>query len=336
MNLTAELRTIGDLGTATAGASIVVCTLSIISLVLLKLYTKPSYRLALYQVSSSLLFGVAGLGAFYTSPTHNPDFDLALCKAFAFLTQYTIWMILMLTACLTLHLFCLSVLYNNLGRLEAVYVLCSLLVPLAIAVIPFSTHTYGLSDAWCWIQNWDGLEKIVPGEAEQYALFYGPAFVILLVCIAALVVMCGILSCRAYRKGKGWQEIGGEQHQLLLKQLLPLIIYPIILFLFFIPPFANRLYTIWDLHPPIPLLYATVLFITLWSMAPGLALLIHMIMVCYIIKRRHAVRGRGRGLSQSGKRNYGPIEKEGTATARLSKAAESLNSETYYNIPSEH
>ena len=332
MNFTPDLpRTIGDFGTATAGASIVVCTLSIISMVLLKLYTKPSYRLALYQVSSSLLFGVACLGAFYTySPTHNS----ALCQAFAFLTQYTIWMILMLTACLTLHLFCLSVLHNNLARLEAVYVLCSLLVPLAIAVIPFSTNTYGPSGAWCWIQNRNWSEKNVPVEAEQYALFYGPAFVILLVCIAALVVMCGVLSCRAYRKGKGWQEIGGEQHQLLLKQLLPLIIYPIILFLFFIPPFVNRLYMIWYPIPHEALLYATVFFITLWSMAPGLALLIHMIMVCYIIKRRHAVRGRG--FFQSGKRNYGPIEKEGTATARLSRAAESLNSETYYNIPSEY
>ena len=329
MNFTPDLRTIGDFGTATAGASIVVCTLSIISLVLLKLYTKPSYRLALYQVSSSLLFGVACLGAFYTSQTHN----LALCQAFAFLTQYTIWMILTLTACLTLHLYCLSVLYNNLARFEAVYVLRSLLVPLAIAVIPFSTNTYGPSGAWCWIQNWNGSEKIVQGEAEQYALFYGPAFVILLVCIAALVVMCGVLSCRAYRKGKGWQKIGGEQHQLLLKQLLPLIIYPIILFLFFIPPFANRLYTTSDPIPPIPLLYATVFFITFWSMAPGLALLIHMIMVCYFIKRRHAVRGRG--FFQSGKRNYGSIEKEGTVTVMLSKAAESHNSETYYNNPSE-
>ena len=237
----------------------------------------------------------------------------------------------MFTACLTLHLFYLSVFYKNLAKLEAVYVLCSVFVPLVIA---FFTKSYGPSEAWCWIQNRNLSESmnisnenlIQPAETEQFVLFYGPAFVILIVCVAAVVVMGVVLSCRAYRRNEGWQVIGEEQHRQLLKQLLPLIAYPILLLLFFITPFVNRLYTKFTPIPPHSLVYTAVFFVCSWSMAPGMALLIHMVVIFCIVRRRRSIRSRWMGA----------IERDGTRTAKQSRTAERLvNSDTSYIIPSE-
>ena len=322
-------RRLQNLGIASASLSIAVCTLSIICLLLLRLHTKSSYRLALYQVSSSLLFGVACFGAFFAFPENNSN--TVQCLTFAFVAQYAVWVEIAFTVCLTLHLFCLSVFYKNMAKCERAYVLCSLLVPLALAIVPFITSSYGPAEVWCWIQNWklqnNTSTRDNTAEVEQFVLLYGPAFVILVACSGAVITMGLILACRAFTNVAMPITSGQQQHQQLLKQLLPIIVYPILFFLFFLVPFTNRIYTKYTPKSPQGLIYATVFFVTSWSTAPGVALLVHMIIIFSIARRR-------RGCCQR-KINYVSIDREGTATRGTTRRVQSEISETYYSIPVE-
>ena len=323
-----------NLGIASASLSIAVCALSIICLLLLRLHTKSSYRLALYQVSSSLLFGVACFGAFFAFPENNSR--TVQCLTFAFFAQYAVWVEIAFTVCLTLHLFCLSVFYKNMAKCERAYVLCSLLVPLALAIVPFITSSYGPAEVWCWIQNWKSenntnntnMNRDLTGDVEQFVLLYGPAFAILVACSGAVIAMGLILACRAFKNVAMPITSGQQQHQQLLKQLLPIIVYPILFFLFFLVPFTNRIYTTQTSKSPHGLIYATVFFVTSWSTAPGVALLVHMIIIFSIARRRRGCCPR--------KINYVSIDGEGTATRGTTRGVQSAISETYYSIPVEN
>lgn len=318
-------------GTIITAAAIAVCALSIICLVLLRLHTKFSYRLALYQVLSALIFGMACIGAFYAFPSESGT-NSVQCKAFAFVGQYTLWVEIVFTACLTFHLFSYSVFFKNLAKCEILYLLCSLLVPLALAIVPFVKENYGPSDAWCWIQVqkqenntliYDDTAVIV-----QFVILYGPAFAILLVCTGAVFVMGTILAYRAFRTRVVSFNSGQQQHQQLLRQLLPLMVYPILFFLFFLAPFTECLYMVHEANRPPSLIFAAAFCIIFFSMAPGIALLVHMVVVFLITRRRRSC---GRRLGR-----YVCIDGEGTATRGTTRNIVSLNSETNYIIPNEN
>ena len=165
-----------------------------------------------------------------------------LCFVFAFFLLYVQWIKLVLTVCLTVHIFSLAVLLKNLKKCEPLYVVASLLVPAVIAAVPLATKTYGLAGSWCWIKdrtnNCDS-SVLVSGAVEQIALWYGPCMVLLLLCAVAMAIMMIAVVCRLrthrarLRRDKNWK---------LLKQLLPLSAYPILFLIFLIAPFVNRLY----------------------------------------------------------------------------------------------
>ena len=131
----------------------------------------------------------------------------------------------------------------------------SILGPALFSWIPFIHGLYGEAGAWCWIQNWkdnDATNKLPLGEIEQYAL-YGVAMTCLLLCGAAVVVVSVILICRAYKcRSKCCSNAEGDhndEHQPLLKdkqrkvlrEILPLVSYPILSLLLYIPSFINRI-----------------------------------------------------------------------------------------------
>lgn len=239
-------------------AAIVVCLIAVAMALKFKLHNFFIHRLAIYQVFSAMLYSAVRIvEVIFINYDKNPSVYHPICVIEGFVLEYTLWIKLMFTFCLTFHLFCLSVFHIKLARLEVVYVLLSIFGPLLFTWVPFisinsSGPLYGVAGAWCWIQNWkddNASIKLPQGEIEQYALLYAPAITCLLLCGVAVVIITVILVCQAYRSScfccnranSEQQPLLTEKNTKILKEILPLIIYPILSLLFYIPAFINRL-----------------------------------------------------------------------------------------------
>ena len=242
-------------------AAIVVCLVALIMALKFRLHKFFIHRLAIYQVFSALLYSIVCIMEVIFIKHDNCIF----CIIEGFMLEYTLWIKLMFTFCLTFHLFCLSVRHVKFARLEVFYVLSSVFGPLLFIWIPFvsiSYHgkpsgiIYGRAGAWCWIQNWQNntaSQNLDSGETEQYVLLYGPAISGLILCGVAVLVIAVVLICRAYNCKYCRRNNNDESQPLLLndndlmkkrkilREVLPLIIYPILSFMFYIPAFTNRL-----------------------------------------------------------------------------------------------
>ena len=131
---------------ATNSLSIPTCLLAAILVLVLKLFKIAVYRLALYQVLAGLAYAVAELSQVTLIKYQtNADESLRICTAIAWFGMYFIWVKLIFTMWVTFHLFCFAVLHKNMKKLEALYVVTSLLVPSVIAIVPLTTESYGIS-----------------------------------------------------------------------------------------------------------------------------------------------------------------------------------------------
>ena len=114
-----------------AGAGVLVCAASIVVATRLRLYRQMVYRLAVYQVASALAFGITALLdvvqylVMEQSTGHHPY--QPLCLGNAYLSTYTLLVKLAFVVFITVHLFAFAVCYKNFKRLEACYVLISVL-----------------------------------------------------------------------------------------------------------------------------------------------------------------------------------------------------------------
>ena len=263
------------------GVAILVCSTALIPFLVMKLHRKLVYRLALYQVLSALVYGVIGIVQLvFIDNAIVEDVSRGLCVAIAFIHEYVIILKLMCTIWVTFHIFCYVVLYRNMKRLEMMYVLTSLVVPVFFAVVPFTTETYGLAGSWCWIQtqrkNCPGKDNLlIKGVAEQFALLYAPGMITLLAESVAMVIIVAIVY---YRKRQDTLQDNGAIQTKVMRQMLPLAAYPITFCLLFVTPFINRVYDVYS-NPPRSLLIASALCIQLWSVAAGLSLWAHIMVI---------------------------------------------------------
>ena len=208
------------------GTGAVVCAVSIVLAVGLKLHRQLIYRLAIYQVFSALAFGATSildviqlLIVTYTDNVYQP-----LCLANAFLQTYTFLVKLFFTFIVTVHLFVFAVCFKNLKKLEGCYVTTSMVIPAFMSAVPFFTHTYGqqyYKSPWCWIQggytfNCSASNEV--GMIELFALSFGPALFSCLPSLILIGIMLTVLSCRS----------GSRKNCVAIKQMLPLVSYPLI------------------------------------------------------------------------------------------------------------
>ena len=312
--------------------SVCVCLLAAILACALKLCKKTVYRLALYQVLASLLYAGQAvcqifLIYYHSSVSYNETVKV-FCRALAFTLVFSSWMKVCLSAWVTYHIFLLAVLHKNMKRLEALYIVSSLVVSALIASVPFTTHSYGLQGSNCWIQSWgDNCPSniVITGVIEQFALTYGPSMAILLVVSTAMVVMVIIVLRRMYfHRGQNWKA---------LQQLLPLAIYPVLFFVFTIPPFVNRLY---GTRPNVPHSTAYALSImgavtvASWSFFTGLSLIVHI-----FVASLHAYRKRRpRAYQHLHSRAYGSMNSEEGVTVKP-ESTTSGTSRTTFHPPTE-
>ena len=230
----------------------IVCVIALGMALVLKLYKYAVHRLAMYQVMGALFFEVTCLLELaFIKYNGSNSFYHSFCSAVGFLIEYALLVKLMFTLCLTFHLFCFSIFHVSLNRLEILHILVSIITPLLFVWIPFINNTYGQAGAWCWITNWkrdQADKKLTIGEIEQYSLLYGPAIVSLSVAVIAVIVIIVVLVHRAYgccNKVKNVNEqtplLNEDKHKKVLKEVLPLIAFPVLSFLLYLPAFTNRL-----------------------------------------------------------------------------------------------
>ena len=263
--------------------SSVLCSIAILLVMCLRLYKYFVYRLALYQVVACFVYSMAEILQLVDINYTGNTLQDAACKAVGALLQYLVWMTLLFTMCLVFHIFCLAVCLKNLEKQEIVYVLVSVLLPLLQFWIPFVNNSYGLVGAWCWIRNWKDdcpSNRYTAGIIEQFTVWYGPLLIYLTLCLIAVVVIALVLIWRGFLSQKMEEEplIKGNRNKAVLKQLLPLLAYPIIFFLLALLPLISRLYD--AISPGSYNLFLDHAFTeTTWGFFSALALIVHVLLV---------------------------------------------------------
>ena len=289
------------------GASAVVsvtCCIAALSMVVAKrLCRRFTYRLASYQVLGSLMQSTAmALQLMVLNYNKELEYYTITCTAIAFVLQYSLLMKLMFTNWLTFHIFLYAVFLKNLQRLDWVYMSTSLVIPFLIACVPLLTNSYGLSGAWCYVRSWNddcATDKYLVGIVEQFSMFYGPAALCLVINIAAIAVMLVVLTRRAHRSRLAVRQGCERENQLLtavrgadrdpkvqlLKQLLPLLAYPIIYFALFLNALLNRLYMAVAISINYEFMLSQAVSFTLTGFFAGLALILHITIVFFRPRR---------------------------------------------------
>ena len=144
-------------------------------------------------------------------------------------------------------------------------------------------NSYGIENALCWIRNWNDNcpnSKYKEGIIEQFVLWYGPLFVSLTVCLFMVIGILFVLTCRACRHHEAEGEsliINQEQNRnkTALKQLLPLLGYPIIFYTLSLFAIVDRIYGAISSHGSYNLVMVHSVINGLLGFFSGLALLVH-------------------------------------------------------------
>ena len=281
---------------ATEWCSFLFCVIAVFMVMVAGLYKHFVYRLAMYQVLASMFLSFcAGLVLMLYNYKDALLYYRVSCKVTAFLIEYSVWVKLLFTIWLTFHLFSYVVFFKNLKRLEWLYISSSVLGPLLIAWIPFIHNSYGLAGAWCFIRGWEdecATHKFNEGIIEQFLLFYAPTVFFLGLNDIAIVTMIVVLVYRACHSRSHAEErpllLENDQRKELLKQLLPLLTYPIIYFMLMLFPLANRVYMAVSTHVSYHYLLVHAVFISSMGLFAGCALIIHILSVhCLKCRRAH-------------------------------------------------
>ena len=276
---------------STGGAAALVCLLAAVVVFATRLHTTTlDCRLALYHVLAGLVSGIACVCQllsvlYYDEPVSATH---AGCTAVAFLLHYSLWMKLCFNGWTILHLFCYAVCYRNPHKLEAVYVLTSIAIPAAISAIPVATRSYGLAGAWCWIKSGNecSLDKEIDLKRltmQQLALWNAPAAGMVALGLISVLAVVTILVCRSYA-----EKIDRERAILVIKpstintsalnQIFPLLVNIVTWCLLVIPSMLNHVYG-GHLIVSQSLVLADALCTPAWSIAAGVTMVIHVILV---------------------------------------------------------
>lgn len=208
-----------------------VCTvLSVVAIffmILFGLFKVLTHRLILNMLIGILFFSLSMtiqcLGLWLDYWHGN---NMIVCIIDAFLVEWSLWVMLLSTSMMTLHLTSMVLFpthYETLTKLDLFYFLFPWISPLFIAWIPFIHHDYGLSGPWCWIRIYNDDCTLNKGAvAEMYGVLFGDVFVGLIINNVCLVTIAITLCKRACIKNEMSLE-----YRKALKQTLPLVVYPI-------------------------------------------------------------------------------------------------------------
>lgn len=269
------------------------CCITAVSMVLgLRLYTRFVYRLAMYQVLGSLFWSLScSLVLLQLNYDPNSETSRVGCYTVAFLLEYSMGVKLLFTLWLTFHLFCYVIFLKNMTRLEWLYIVSSVFSPACVVWIPFVHHNYGIAGAWCFIRIWKNncaTKKNQEGIVETFALSDGPIVATLTLNALAIFIMVVVMLRRAYRSNDTEsQPLLPERDKVnrkVLRQLLPLLAYPVIFFTLMLFPLINRLYDATGNSTGFVLIVTQGATIGIMGFFAGLALIMHVCCLKFLKK----------------------------------------------------
>ena len=161
--------------------SVVLCLVAAVMVFRLKLYRTLLYRLTIYQTISAAVYGIVLLAVGCSKS--GTEFTIVVDAVF----YYFGWMKATFPTCLVVHLFVYIIFDKNLKKLEPLYIIGGLVIPIPMASVPFALTFSNVS---------------INDATERKMATYIPAMTMLfLSSIAALMV--GIKLCyRAFHKKK--------------------------------------------------------------------------------------------------------------------------------------
>ena len=242
VSIAKELRPILILYSTNNSVCAFLCALAIAAMIFFRLFTLLTHRLILYMLVGILFYSVVAsvqlVGLWMNFWLEERFIDGCITEGF--FTMYLIWVMLLSTLMVTLHLTGMVLLpsyYQSLSKMEPFYFLFPWICPLFVVWVPFLHNNYGISGPWCWIRlfNKDCSDN-KKGEVEVYALWYGELIVGMILNNIALVIIALIMCKRAYK------NTTSLDYRKALKQTLPLVAYPITYQCLSIFSFINRMY----------------------------------------------------------------------------------------------
>ena len=139
--------------------STLLCFIALLITCYYRLYKRFVHRLVIYQLFSAIIFSlVCSAQLSFLNYDYNDSSMMmkALCGTVGFLLSVTVGTKFLITFWLTFYLFMFAIFSKDLRRLELLYVITSIGIPLLFDWIPFVNGLYGVAGAWCWIKNWKG------------------------------------------------------------------------------------------------------------------------------------------------------------------------------------
>ena len=316
--------------------SAVFCLAALLLVFGLKLHKHFSHRLAANQVIGSPFYSVVcSVQMVVMNYQRDPGVYEPVCEALGCMLTYAVWVKMLAMLWLTFHLFSFTVYYKSLHRAEVVCALIVTLFPFLFVWVPFLNGAYGIAGAWCWIKNWNGScmsNRFAVGEIEQYGLFYVPAIIFQVGAVVLVVIMFVVLLCRLKTPLSSELQplIDDTQRKQAMKELLPLVTYPILFCLFLFPRFINRVYGDID-KANMATFMASSVTIAVRGFFSGMALILHiLILKCPRTSSAIGVHGFNEDNNRT-LQNCHP----GAIPQHTSYTIGSTNCRTHFSIPNE-
>ena len=225
------------------------CLFCVIGLIILfRKYHFMSQRLILYLSSSSLLFSFVQTINFDGHIATKSPTALDYCVFIGFVTQLTIWWEVLAMTCIMIDIFVKSIFQISTEKLEKFYLLFIIVMPLTFSWIPFINGHYGPAGLYCWIrdQNLENCSISDFGDWLRFSLYYIPLYAIMITLIILVIFSMVVVQ---WRKKRWFGQYSPERqvvHQMIEKEIKPLLWYPLIFIIINIVPLIRRAYSVHD------------------------------------------------------------------------------------------
>ena len=250
-----------------ASMACVASCVAFVTIVLCKGYKRFVYRLVLYLMATNLFQSLTNileglpmtwvkLNGVGVVTERNESAWKELCVVDAFLNQIAIWMQNFIILWIIFYLLMIvwklarvqqqpyghqsgQITKPGVSKKELVGVIFCVGFPFIFNWIPFAKNLYGPSGMWCWIKLTNSLgchSHYKLGLTLTFLLYYGPLLVIFSFSSAAIVYIV-IFLCIKYSKAKGELRL---IYRKALKEMLPLLAYPILFNILCTLLIANR------------------------------------------------------------------------------------------------
>ena len=216
------------------------CLLVIITIIRLNNYFMYSQRLILYLAIAAFLHSISYTLARVNYYTPRYLFD-DYCYFGGFFDMYASWAEVLALCCLTFNVFVNAVMDRwPSTKLQYVYPLVMFLGPLLWCWVPFLNQTYASTLGWCDLRTVDEqCNRFVFGSILLFTLWYGPVYILVIVCFLAVSVAAIMI----HRRSRMWLKIYNPEHQQagwrLKNEVKPLIWYPVVYLLLNVFSFIN-------------------------------------------------------------------------------------------------